>query len=93
MKHHLRGHKIELREGEWVYSDTKEFTIETWEKRPCGSCGLHNTEEGHDGCLGTLIGTMNACCGHGNSKEAYIQFLDGKSVHGEEAKAIQDILK
>ncbi|WP_340074508.1 hypothetical protein [Leptobacterium sp. I13] len=43
------------------------------------------TEEGHDGCIGTLSGVMNACCGHGDVKQAYIQFTDGKIVRAEEA--------
>lgn len=51
----------------------------------CGFCGLAKTPEGHDGCLGTLPGVMNACCGHGRPHEAYIQFEDGSriaDVHG-----------
>jgi len=39
MTDYLRGHKIELQNGKWVYSDTKEPTSETWQKRPCGHCG------------------------------------------------------
>jgi len=35
--------------------------------------------------LGELKGFMNACCGHGIAREAYIQFLDGFSIHGEDA--------
>lgn len=60
---------------------------------PCGNCGKHYTKEGHDGCLGTLIGVMNACCGHGEIDECYIQFLDGESVRGIDAKIILDVLK
>jgi len=40
----------------------------------CGHCGRDATPEGHDGCVGTLIGVMNACCGHGNPEAAYVQF-------------------
>jgi hypothetical protein len=36
---------------------------------------------------------MNACCGHGVVDEAYVQFLDGASVHGRDALTIIDILK
>lgn len=89
----LRGHKIEFDNGEWVYSDTKESTVNTWTKRPCGYCGLENTKEGHDGCLGTLVGVMNACCGHGEEKEAYVQFLDGNTISGKDGLTILDILK
>lgn len=59
----------------------------------CKSCNLQRTVEGHDGCLGTLIGVMNACCGHGNSYDSYVQFLDGNTVQGDDAKVILDILK
>ena len=45
------------------------------------------------GCLGELIGIANACCGHGNVNKAYVQFLDGTSINGKDAIAIQDILK
>ena len=92
-KSYLRGHKIEQINGEWVYSDTKEPTVETWQKRRRGHCGLHNTSEEHDGCLGTLPNVMNACCGHGQKNEAYVQFLDGSSVNGNKAVEIQNKLK
>lgn len=90
---YLRDHQIEMLNGVWVYSDTKEPTVENHHKRPCGHCGLQNTDEGHDGCLGTLPGIMNACCGHGRVGGAYVQFLDGVSVHEEDAAAIFNILK
>lgn len=92
-KSDLRGHEIELINGEWVYSDTKEPTQATWQNRPCGYCGKHNTPEGHDGCLGTLPGVMNACCGHGQINGAYVQFPNGFSVHGKDAIAIMSKLK
>lgn len=67
-----RGHPIVLVGGAWLYSDTREPVAENPD-RDCGHCGLPNTPEGHDGCLGTLDGAMNACCGHGNAAEAYVQ--------------------
>ena len=42
--------------------------------KSCGYCGKDNTPEGHDGCLGTLPGLMNACCGHGIESGTYVQF-------------------
>jgi hypothetical protein len=90
---YLRGYKIEMHNGEWVFSDTKESTVATWQKRPCGHCGKYNTIEGHDGCLGTLSGVMNACCGHGQENDAYVQFLDGFSIHGKDAVTVMQILK
>ena len=89
----LRGYDIEYINNEWVYSDTKKSTISTFGSRPCGHCDKYNTSEGHDACLGTLIGVMNACCGHGVIKEAYVQFLDGVSIHGEKAVKVLNILK
>lgn len=41
----------------------------------CAKCLLGPTQEGHDGCLGELPWpVMNACCGHGNDRQAYIQY-------------------
>lgn len=57
----------------------------TWKKRSCGYCGKENIVKGHeeyDRCLGILPGVMNACCGHGNSKQAYIQFENGVTIRG-----------
>ena len=89
----LRGHKIEeISPNRWRYSDTKESTVESWKKRPCGYCGLVFTKEGHDGCLGVLPGVMNACCGHGSSNSTYVQFLGGLILRGEEAnKKIEEL--
>lgn len=81
----LRGHNIEILNNKWVFSDTKESTVKTWQNRACGHCGLHNTPEGHDGCLGTLPNVMNACCGHGSLDEAYVQYWDGTVVNGKTA--------
>ncbi len=67
-----RGHPIVLVCGTWLYSDTHEPVAESPD-RDCGHCGLPNTTEGYDGCLGTIPGAMNACCGHGVAAEAYVQ--------------------
>lgn len=59
----------------------------------CKKCKKGPTEEGHDGCLGALPGpVMNACCGHGNDRQAYIQYWDGKRIAGHEAIAEQSRL-
>ena len=79
-KDKFRGHEIEHNGTEWIYSDNKQSTVDTWESRPCGHCGQHNTVEGHDACLGTLPGVINACCGHGNDNESYVQYKCGKVV-------------
>lgn len=81
---YLRGHAIYSKNDKWFYSDTRTSTLGA--ERPCGFCGRERTKEGHDGCLGTLPGPIvNACCGHGQDEEAYIQFSDWTRVHGEEA--------
>ncbi|NIR52905.1 hypothetical protein GWO43_30255 [candidate division KSB1 bacterium] len=80
---HLKGHPIKWDGSRWVYFDTGEPT--EMNPRPCGYCGRPDTPEGHDGCLGTLPGVNNACCGHGNEREAYVQFEDGKRKGGREA--------
>lgn len=43
-------------------------------KPTCNHCGLDRTPEGHDGCIGTLKGVKNACCGHGGDESPYVQF-------------------
>lgn len=73
-----RGHQIRKERGHYIYTDTGQLVSE-YPNRECGFCGLENTPEGHDGCLGTLPNVMNACCGHGNG-EAYIQFNGGKRI-------------
>lgn len=90
-----RGNEIYFNESDetWYYKDTDLSVPCTHLQHPCGNCGRDYTEEGHDGCLGTLIGLMNACCGHGNIDESYVQFWDGECVRGEDAKIIQEILK
>jgi hypothetical protein len=84
VKSEHRGHKMELYNGKWVYSDNKQAVKDF--NRPCGYCALESTKEGHDGCLGTLKGLMNACCGHGNINEAYIQLSNGSVIRGQKAR-------
>ncbi len=87
-----RGHKIELRNETWFYCD-KNISVKSIKKTPCGYCGQPVTKEGHDGCLETLPGLMNACCGHGIKEQAYVQFLDGFCVQGKDACSIIGMLK
>ena len=79
-----RGHPIEFTNSTWIYSDNKQ-PVSSEPNRSCGNCGKSQTEHGHDGCIGTLPGVMNACCGHGSDDEAYIQYENGKELRGEEA--------
>lgn len=57
---------------------------------PCAFCGLEDTPDGHDGCIGTLPDVMNACCGHGTIEFAYVQFWDGLTVDGQWERARLD---
>ena len=43
-------------------------------KKICLHCKKNRTKEGYDGCVGELKNVMNACCGHGEIKMAYVQF-------------------
>ena len=74
---------IKIIDGVSYFANTNEPTVGS--SRPCGHCRKHPTPEGHDDCLGTLPGVMNACCGHGEVGDAYVQFPGGDSIHGEEA--------
>lgn len=90
-KESFRGNQIEKSEDQYIYSDTKEPVSSTWLEKPCGYCGLNFTKEGHDGCLKTIPNVINACCGHGNEIDAYIQYETGKIIQGKEA--IDELLK
>lgn len=67
--------------------------LKDYEKEPCVHCDKYKTYQGHDGCLDELDGVMNACCGHGDVRLAYVQFYDGVVINGEDAITIQTILK
>jgi hypothetical protein len=51
----------------------------------CGFCGLDTPESGHDPCVGELPSVMNACCGHGQTDEAYVQFSQNCRISGQSA--------
>lgn len=61
----------------------------------CAHCNRGPTEEGHDGCLGTLPESvvMNACCGHGRPGQASVQYWDGSCVRGADALAVIERFK
>lgn len=80
---YVSGHEVEFINNQWVYSDNKEVVSD--EYRNCAFCLKSNTPEGHDGCLGTLHGVVNACCGHGRVDQAYLQFEDKRCIRGQEA--------
>ena len=87
-----RGHEIQEKNGIWFYCNNN-IPVESIKNISCGYCNKPNTKEGHDACLGELPGLMNACCGHGNIDEMYIQFLNGICIRGKEAFLIIKKLK
>lgn len=86
---HWRGHPTlwEEKAKRWVFADTMEPTV-GWggKKRPCGKCGklFEGSYNGEvDPCFGgKLPGVVNACCGHGVRREAYILFKNGPMIRG-----------
>ena len=82
---HHRGHSIYCENGVWFYSDTRTPTMGDV-RLSCSLCGLKRTKEDHDRCLGVLPGVMNACCGHGQVDEAYIQFWNEDRISGKKAR-------
>lgn len=78
----FRGYPIRWDDEGWRYVDTGELIYGTWESRPCGHCLRYPTPEGHDPCLGTLPGVRNACCGHGDAAQSYVQFDNGAELRG-----------
>lgn len=73
---HILGHRIYYSNSkeEWFFLDNDQPTSSTYKSRVCAKCNKPPTEEGHDPCLGTLPGVMNACCGHGFPESSYVQF-------------------
>ena len=68
-----RGNDMYLAPGdEWRYLDGTLVSSDP--NRQCGHCNLPNRDDGHDACLGVIPGAINACCGHGNPDEAYVQY-------------------
>lgn len=92
IKAKYRGHDIVCIGGEWYYENYMQ-SVQSKPNISCSHCKVEPTKEGHDACLGTLNGVMNACCGHGLDDEAYVQFLDGTIIQGRNARVIQDILR
>ena len=82
-----RGNDIHNVNGVACYFDGKPVRDEP--DRACGFCRLPNTAAGHDGCLGTLPGVMNACCGHGQIECAYVQSSEWNGLRIPGAAAIK----
>jgi hypothetical protein len=80
IKSKLRGRTIYYNNGEWFYLDNNEPTANN--RRNCGHCNLPDREDDIDPCLGKLPGVANACCGHGNPKNSYVQFENKVTIRG-----------
>ncbi|SDX62116.1 hypothetical protein [Salimicrobium album] len=91
VKSYARGHSVMYVDGQWVYTDNGEPISNN--ERECSFCECKTTTEGHDGCLGTLPGVVNACCGHGLTERAYIQFENGMVDRGKSALLTIKIMK
>lgn len=76
-KNEFKGHEIKLVNNEWFFINSSKSVKDNWRKISCGVCGEKSTKEGHDNCIGTLPGVVNACCGHGQTDEAYVMFSNG----------------
>lgn len=60
----------------------------------CGRAPIKDGYQEYDACIGKIpIGLMNACCGHGETTMAYIQFLDGNCIRGLEALTAMEAIK
>lgn len=82
----LRGHKMYLADdGTWRYLDTDERTHDAYLIRDCGHCHISTGPDGIDPCLKRIPNVMNACCGHGDDGEAYVQLPDGHCIRGQDA--------
>jgi hypothetical protein len=82
----LNGNPLRFDEESWRWLYESDLVpTESVPIRPCPRCGQPPTSDGHDACLGTLMGVTNACCGHGNTDFAYVDFESGVSLRGEGA--------
>lgn len=71
---------------DWFYSKDRVQIDE--EIRPCSVCNKKRSDNDHDPCISDLTGGVtNACCGHGNNSEAYVQRGVDNVLRGEEAIA------
>ncbi|MBM7580029.1 hypothetical protein [Jeotgalibacillus terrae] len=89
----LRGHEIYYDGEQWRYKDNDQPTMKHWKYRACGYCNKPNRPDEHDACLGELPGVINACCGHGQSDEAYVMFENGEAARGKTAQGIFSLIR
>lgn len=93
IKAKVNGNDIKFENNKWTFSNNDKEVSENYKLSECPNCHKNPTQEGHDGCMGTLIGVRTACCGHGNPEDAYVEFYNREIITGETAIVIQNILK
>ncbi len=59
----------------------------------CDKCKMMPNDDDTDACMGVLPGVMNACCGHGKSSSAYVQFSPRVRLSGRTALACMWVLR
>jgi len=86
-KGNIFSHKIFYCEIDkaWKFKDNLEIVSETYLNRKCGLCMRDRTKQGHDPCIANLANVKNACCGHGDIEDAYVQFYDKPSKYKSDA--------
>ena len=50
--------------------------------RKCGTCGADVGPDRPDACFGMLPGVIDACCGHGFRRRAYLHWANGLIIRG-----------
>lgn len=91
MTEYYRGHEIINKNDVYYFKDGQKVSDN--KNIQCGFCNLPNRDDGHDACIGELEGVMNACCGHGDKRIAYIQYKDGLIVQKDQALNIINLIK
>lgn len=86
----MRGHAIQYDADtrQWFYVAADGAVgdrADDPQERACATCKRDPTPEGHDACLGTIMGAKNACCGHGDALYAYVAWEDGTETRFHDA--------
>lgn len=81
----VRGHPVRWDSCLEVWRYSSDGAIAYAEDRVCSHCGDPATADGHDSCISSLAEAENACCGHGDTVNAYVQFRDGHLIRGSDA--------
>ena len=80
-----RGHAMRIRGRCVAGTQRRACWCQTTRSQRAGTAESRLHRKRHDGCLGTLPGVVNACCGHGTDGEAYVSLDDGRRLAGLDA--------